>query len=128
MSSVSISRPQPAHGLSFRNEKLVCVATLTLVFLIGAMAGAAFMTSDSANRLFRRSVPFWTEAGKQISLDNWKNELNLTPAQTEKVAMILEDFAKYYRTVAGDARASIMEILDEGQKKKFEKLLGNARY
>lgn len=128
MSSASLSRPQPAHGLSFRNEKLVCVATLTLVFVIGAMAGAAFMTSDSANRLFRRSVPFWTEAGKQISLDNWKNELNLTPAQTEKVAMILEDFAKYYRTVAGDARASIMEILDEGQKKKFEKLLGNARY
>jgi hypothetical protein len=128
MSSASLSRPQPAHGLSFRNEKLVCVATLTLVFVIGAMAGAAFMTSDSANRLFRRSVPFWTEAGKQISLDNWKNELNLTPVQTEKVAMILEDFAKYYRTVAGDARASIMEILDEGQKKKFEKLLGNARY
>jgi hypothetical protein len=128
MSSASIGRVHPSRGISFRHEKVACIATLSLVFLIGALTGAALMTTGGAYRRFHRSVPFWTEAGRQISHENWKTELNLSPSQTEEMAVILEDFAKYYRTVTGDAKTRILKILDEGQKKQFERLLGKARY
>jgi len=120
--------PRGAGAVSFRNQKLACLGTLLLVFLCGALAGAAIMTNTSLHQRFHRSAPFWTEAGKQISLENWRAELNLTPAQTEEMASILEDFAKYYRSVTSGAKTRILNILNEDQKRKFEKLLGDARH
>jgi hypothetical protein len=128
MSSATMPGKPRCGGVSFRNQKLVCLGTFLLVFLCGVLAGAAIMTNSSLHQRFHRSAPFWTEAGKQISLENWKAELNLTPAQTEEMASILEDFAKYYRSVTSEAKARILKILDDEQRRKFEKLLGQARH
>ena len=37
--------------------------------------------------------------------------------------LILDDFAKYYRTVLSDGRSRIVQILSPEQKRKFERLL-----
>lgn len=126
-SATTLGGTRGTGAISFRNQKLACLGTFLLVFLCGALAGAAIMTNTSLHQRFHRAAPFWTEAGKQISLEKWKAELNLTPDQTEEVTSILEDFAKYYRSVTAGAKSKILNILDEEQKKKFEKMLDDAR-
>lgn len=96
------------------------MAAFTLVFLCGAMVGA-LTYSVSAHR--SPKGPFWSDTGKALYLERVKKELDLTPAQVEQMETILDDFAKYYRTVLSDGKTRIMQILDEGQRRKFDRLL-----
>ncbi len=124
------TQPEAYHSrrsFSFRGQKWACVGTLVLVFLCGALTGGALMTTSVAQRRLHRSVPFWTDAGRQISLERWKNDLHLTPAQSEEISSILEDFAKYYRTVTSEAKVRVLRILDDDQRKQFEKMLRDTR-
>lgn len=105
----------------WRNPQVACMTALILVFLCGAMVGA-LVYSVASHRTAQRG-PFWSEAGKALYLERVKRELNLTPVQAEQMETILDDFAKYYRTVLSDGKARIMQILDEGQKRKFDRLL-----
>ena len=125
-SATTLGPPHQEGHISFRNQKLACVAVLVLVFLSGSLAGVAFYAG--IHHRLHRTVPFWSDAGKQISLDKWKTELDLTPAQADEVGSILEDFAKYYRTVTSDAKSRILRVLTDEQKRKFEKMLIQARY
>ena len=72
-------------------------------------------------------APFWTVSGKAVYVERVKKELDLTPVQTEQLESILDDFSKYYRTVLSDGKFRIMQILNNEQKQKFEKLLQEAR-
>jgi len=80
-----------------------------------------------AHKWMHRPAPFWTEGGKQIWLQRWKKELNLTPEQSQEMVMILDDFGVYYRNVLSDGKARILRILNEDQKRKFDKLLEEQR-
>jgi Spy/CpxP family protein refolding chaperone len=97
------------------------ISTLLLVFLCGAVVGALAFTLGAHKPLHRE--PFWTASGRTIELERVKRELDLTPAQTEQMESILDDFAKYYRTVLSDGKARIMQILNENQRKKFEQMM-----
>ncbi len=127
MSSSDVLTRHRESGFVFRNQKAVCVGTLLLVFTVGALVGGTFM-STSGHAWLHRSNPFWTEAGKRISVEKWSAHLNLTPAQAEEVSSILEDFAKYYRTVTAEAKARILKILNEEQRVKFQKMVNDARH
>ena len=105
-----------------QGSRVTCVMTVTLVFLAGAIAGAVAMNLG-AHRFLHRSVAFWTEGGKEVSLQRWKKELDLTPEQSQQMVVILDDFGTYYRNVLSDGKARILRILDEDQKRKFDKLL-----
>jgi hypothetical protein len=50
-------------------------------------------------------------------------QLDLTPDQAAQMSSILDDFAKYYQTVLSDGKARIFNILNDEQKRKFEKML-----
>lgn len=107
----------------WRNPRVACVTAMTLVFLCGTLVGAlAYNYTEQKARIAQRT-PFWTDAGKAIYVERIKRELDLTPAQTEQMESILDDFAKYYRTVLSDGKNRIMQILDEGQRRKFERLV-----
>ena len=54
------------------------------------------------NRLHQPA--FDTPAGKVLYFDRLQKELDLTPAQTEQIQSILNDFWQYYRTVLSEAR------------------------
>jgi hypothetical protein len=107
-------------GSGFRNPKIAVSLVLALVFLAGAAAGALVMDV----RVHSRRIPaFDTPAGKIAYLERIQKELNLTPAQAEQMQSVLNDFWQYYRTVLSDSKQRVEQLLDEEQKKKFERLL-----
>ena len=65
-------------------------------------------------------------------VQRFKTELNLSADQTIKIAMVLSDYREYYHSLQGqldDVRSTgktrIMQILDDQQRAKFEKIMGN---
>jgi hypothetical protein len=96
------------------------------VFLAGVLAGAVAMNLG-AHKMLHRNVPFYTEGGKEVSLQRWKKDLDLTPDQAAQMTVILDDFAMYYRNVLSDGKARILRILNDDQKRKFDRLLAEQR-
>ena len=103
------------------DPKTLCAVTLVLVFLCGAVAGALAMNLGVHARLHQPT--FDSPAGRALNLERLRKELDLTPAQTEQMSSILNDFWAYYRTVLSDGKARVEQILTEPQRKKFEKVL-----
>src|SRR5664279_4805373 len=103
------------------DPKVVCMVTLALVFLCGAAAGAVAMNLGLHSRLHPQS--FDTALGRELYFERMKRELNLTPVQQEQMESILNDFWQYYRTVLSDSKAKVEQILNEEQRRKFERIL-----
>jgi hypothetical protein len=103
------------------NPKLACTVLLGLVFLCGAAAGALVMDLEIHNH--SRIPAFETQAGKAAYFERLQKDLNLTPAQSEQIQSVLNDFWQYYRTVLSDSKQRVEQLLDEQQRKKFEQLL-----
>ena len=103
------------------DPKVACIVTLTLVFLCGAAAGAVAMNFGVHNRLHQPS--FDTPVGREVYFSRMKRELNLTPVQQEQMESILNDFWQYYRTVLSDSKTKVEQILNEEQRRKFERIL-----
>lgn len=105
------------------------VSTLLLVFLTGAAAGALTMELGLRDRV-HRSGPAWTEGGKQIFLQDFKTQLDLTPQQANDISVVLDDYGTYYQAIQGQldevratGKSRILQILNDDQRKKFEQML-----
>jgi Spy/CpxP family protein refolding chaperone len=103
------------------DPKLAVVLTLSLAFLCGVAAGAVAMNLGAHNRLHQPA--FDTPAGKAIYFARVQKELNLTPAQSEQMETILNDFWQYYRTVLTDSRSRVEQVLTDDQRRKWDHLL-----
>jgi hypothetical protein len=117
----------PGNPCGWRNPRIL--VTLLLVFLCGATLGMLTM-SLRGYRWMHPSAAASKESEKEISLQRFKKELNLTPAQAEQLETVLDDFFMYYHTLQAqldDVRATgkkrILRILNEDQKRKFEKMV-----
>src|SRR5579872_4377123 len=110
--------------------------TLVLVFLAGAAVGALTMQMGLHERLHRTvsasTLPVIHKASSSDALvQRFKTELNLSTDQTDKIAMVLADYREYYQSledqlddVRSTGKSRIMQILDEHQRAKFEKIMG----
>lgn len=107
------------------DPKTLCAVTLVLVFLCGAVAGALAMNLGLHTRLHQPT--FDSPAGKALNFEHLQKELDLSPAQAEQMRSILNDFWDYYRTVLSDGKVRVEQILNEQQRKKFERLLQEAQ-
>ena len=103
------------------NPRLIAGISLALVFLCGALAGALVMDFGVHNRL--RPPSFETAQGQPLYFDRLQKELDLTPAQSDQVKSILNDFWQYYRTVLSEGRGRIEQVLTPEQRQKFIRLL-----
>jgi hypothetical protein len=110
---------------TWQNPRIL--STLLFVFLAGATAGAVSMKFGLHQILHPPSVP----NSKEAVLQKFRTDLNLTPAQTEKISLILDDYRHYYQSVQDqqdDIRATgkmrILQELDPTQRDKFQKMLG----
>jgi Spy/CpxP family protein refolding chaperone len=114
-----------------QNSKVI--STLVVVFLAGAAVGALSMQLGLHEKLHRtaaaasKPVPL---AAKDAVLQRFKTELSLSPAQTQQISSILDDYRHYYQSLQDqldDVRAlgktRIVQILDEGQRQKFDKMM-----
>lgn len=134
-----------AERAPWQNPRILTI--LMLVFVAGAATGALVMQLGLHEVLHRASVlrgvfphtaapvpPAATtaarEAGHQAVLIRFQTELGLTAAQTEKLALVLDDYSQYYQSLQDqldDLRASgktrIMQLLDAEQRVKFEKMM-----
>src|SRR4051812_10378457 len=84
------------------STRIVCVVTLGMVFLCGAAVGAIVMDLRVHDRL--RPPVLETPVGKAAYYQRLQKELNLTPAQSEQIQTVLNDFWQYYRTVLSDSK------------------------
>lgn len=103
--------------------------TLLFVFLSGAVCGAITMRIGYPPER-HRAGPYWKQGGREIALDKFKRELDLTASQTSEMETVLDDFMMYYQTLQAqmdDVRATgktrIMRILNDDQKKKFDRMV-----
>ena len=102
-------------------------STLLLVFLAGATTGAVSMKFGLHDILHKSTPP----ASKEAVLQKFRTDLNLTPAQTDKISLVLDDYRHYYQSVQDqldDIRATgkmrILQELDPSQRDKFQKMMG----
>jgi hypothetical protein len=125
-----------ANDPAGKNPKVI--GTLVLVFLAGAAVGALTMQMGLHENLHRTvsaaSVPAAVRKAptNDALVQRFKTELNLSGGQTDKIAMVLEDYRQYYQSlqdqlddVRSTAKTRIMQILDEQQRAKFEKMMGD---
>jgi hypothetical protein len=119
MSSTSLKDGPAVAGRSW-DPRVACAVALVLVFLCGAAAGALVMDFG----VHRTRIPsFETPAGKALYFERMQRELNLTPAQSEQMQSVLNDFWQYYRTVLSDGKQRVEALLNDEQRAKFEKML-----
>src|SRR5215471_9713297 len=119
MSSTSLLERTTA-GRSW-DPKVACAIALTLVFLCGGALGAILMDFRVHNRA--RTQVFDNPAAKALSFERLQRELDLTPAQSDQVRTVLNDFWDYYRTVMTDSKQRVEQLLTDEQRVKFEKML-----
>jgi hypothetical protein len=117
-----------AHSSGWRDPRVLVM--LLAVFLCGASAGMLVMALGAHRMMHAHAEPAWKDTGKEKVLQRFQTELSLSPGQTEQLETILDDFFTYYHTLQAqldDVRASgkqrMLRILDENQKKKFEKIM-----
>ena len=124
-------------GPADKNPKVI--GTLALVFLAGAAVGALIMQMGLHERLHRTvsaataTAPAASKASTNDAMvQRFKTELNLSADQTIKIAMVLSDYREYYQSlqdqlddVRSTGKTRIMQILDDQQRAKFEKIMGN---
>ncbi len=117
---------------NWRNPRVLLV--LFLVFLCGSLAGALTM-KYAVSRDEPRSYPlaYWTAGGKQLTLQHFEEELDLTPEQAREIELILDDFMMYYHTlqaqmdeVRATGKSRILRVLNPEQQKRFKQMLKDA--
>jgi len=115
----------------WKNPRIL--STLFFVFMAGAVGGAIGVRSCYP-REHHNTAPKWNEGGKQLFMPRYKKELGLDQQQEAEITQILDDYMRYVQLLEeqmNDVRATgkkrIMKVLRDDQKKKFERLLEEAR-
>jgi hypothetical protein len=104
--------------------------TLLLVFLAGASTGALSMRMGLHEKLHRAAAAPSSGSARAALLQKFQTELRLSAPQTEKLALVLDDYTQYYESLQeqlDDLRATgktrILQILDPDQRAKFQKVM-----
>jgi hypothetical protein len=128
----------------WQNPRILTI--LMLVFVAGAATGALMMrfglhevlhrASGLQGVFSRASVPPPAPPAPAHAinhdavLNRFQTELGLSAPQTQKLALVLDDYSQYYQSLQeqlDDLRATgktrIMQILDTDQRAKFEKMM-----
>ncbi len=121
-----------AERATWQNPRIL--STLLLIFLAGAATGAVSM-KFGLHGVLHRPVAAVSRPGapdnKDAVLQKFRTDLNLTPAQADKISLVLDDYRHYYQSVQDqldDIRATgkmrILQELDPAQREKFQELMG----
>ena len=116
-----------ASSSPWRNPKIVLI--LLSVFLCGAVAGVVSMRI-SQKTVSAKQLPYYKEGGREISLQRFRKELDLSNEQAAEIEVILDDFMMYYQTlqaqmdeVRAHGKDRIQTLLDDKQRAKFNRML-----
>jgi Spy/CpxP family protein refolding chaperone len=108
------------------------LSTLLLVFLAGAASGALSMRLGLHDRLGGGVSSATRDPSRELVLRKFQSELDLTGDQSEKLAMVLDDYRQYYQSLQDqleDLRSTgknrILAILNPDQRDRFEKIMND---
>ncbi len=115
-----------------KNPKVI--STLVFVFLAGAATGALSMRLGLHEKLHRTATAAASRGavnpGRDALLQRFNTELNLSGDQTTQIAAVLDDYRHYYQSLQDEiddiratGRLRIMQILEPGQREKFDKMM-----
>ena len=99
---------------------------LLLIFICGVAVGALAMSFVIHGTIHRNANP--ADSWNKVTVLKWKKELNLTEVQQRELKTTLDDFQKYYDNVLTDGKDRILAILDESQRRKFDRMLQERRH
>lgn len=116
MSTVALPRP----------AERVAIVSLVLVFLCGAVLGALVMGYGEHSGLIHKQAGA-SSSGFAISADEMRRQLNLSDQQALKLNSILDDFGRYYDNLMADGQTRIREILNDEQRRKFDRMIAERR-
>ena len=104
-------------------------STLLLVFFAGAAVGMLGMRYGLHDRLHHVAAASPRDTSHEALLQNFKTQLDLSSEQTDQIAVVLQDYSHYYESLQDqldDLRSTglsrILQILQPGQREKFEKI------
>jgi hypothetical protein len=123
-----------AERAPWQNPRILTI--LLLVFVAGAASGALLMRYGLHDVLHHPAPTPSANAkggvGHDAVLNRFQTELGLSSAQTQKLALVLDDYSQYYQSLQDqldDLRSTgktrIMQILDAEQRVKFEKMMND---
>src|SRR6516164_3293164 len=108
------------------------LSTLLLVFLFGAASGALSMRSGLHEKLHRTVSAASREPSRDAVLQKFRSELDLSGDQSQKIALVLDDYRLYYQSLQDQfddlrstGRTRILQILNPDQQEKFEKMMND---
>jgi hypothetical protein len=108
------------------------LSTLLLVFLAGGTAGALSMRLGLHEKLHRTASAASHPPTREMVLQRFKSELDLSGAQTDGIALVLDDYGQYYQSLQDqldDLRSTgktrILQILNPEQRAKFQKMMSD---
>ncbi len=117
----------PDPRASWRNPRIFAV--LLAVFLCGSFSGALVMRYAIPPK-FQEPAVYWTKGGREITLEHYEQELDLTPEQSQQMELIIDDFMMYIHTlqsqmdeVRANGKSRILRILNPDQQAKFEEMI-----
>jgi hypothetical protein len=106
------------------------LALLVLIFLCGAAAGVLGMRL-AGSAMARPSISTWKESTRDLTLDWFRRELQLTPDQAREIEAVLDDYVIYYQNLQTqmddfryEGKKRILQILNEEQREKYLKMSG----
>ena len=118
----------PARA-TWQNPRVVF--PLMMVFLAGAASGALWMQFGLHDKLHRTAVSN-PAPSRETVIQRFNSELGLSQDQSQKIAMVLEDYTQYYQSledqlddVRATGRTQILQILNPDQRVKFEKIMND---
>jgi hypothetical protein len=107
------------------------VIAVFLVFFAGALVGVLAMRVGT-HPTTEPSSAYYTIDGRKVSVEQLAKQLELSPTQAQQLETILDDFVMYVQMlqsqmddVRANGKARILSILDEKQRTKFERMLGD---
>jgi hypothetical protein len=105
--------------------------TVFLIFASGALVGALVMRSGAG---MHQPPPaaYYPIGDNRVALEQLVKQLELNPAQAAQLELVLDDFVMYVQMlqtqmdeVRASGKARILNILDEKQRARFEKMMGD---
>lgn len=98
------------------------------------MAGSAITRTYLHSRMALVGPQRTIDAAQRFGLKHLTLELNLTPDQEKFITKELDDYAKYYQNieeeradVAEHGRQRILSVLNDEQKKRFNRIFGRSQ-
>jgi hypothetical protein len=112
------------RSATWRNPRILTI--LLLVFLTGGVCGALTMRVWLHDVMHKATL--WVP-GTQLSYEDLKKDLQLTPQQAEAIRLILDDSYKYHVDLQNqieDVRATgknrILAVLNVDQRQHFKRM------